>query len=302
MTIRFRCECGRVLMASDDQSGREGQCPACGEIVTIPQAEVLDRKESEQDSSEKEFEDEAAEGEASMGIEELDDMERELEEKAENQHERKSWLRSPRFAMLASIVVVVIVALVVFMIIRREKEPREELVIIKKIEPLAKSEEETPAPPVGSRLEEGEEPPQFKEAEPIVSEVAEGESVEEVSPETPVVTETEVVSDEEVKEEKKIVASTMEETPPTITLPPIGAYTINVASFRKRQSAERYVEELKKMGIEAFNWEVNLPEKGKWYRVSVGDFSSREEAEDYANDLKAKGISDIFITQVSGTS
>lgn len=311
MTIKFQCECGKVLMASDDQAGLEGKCPACGELITIPQAESLDMEEPEQSFSAEQFDEKETGEEESIGMKGLEDMGGGLEEEVEDlggglegevedQHEKRNWVLSSRFAILASILVVVLVALVVFFVIRREKEPREDLVIIKKIQPQVETEKETSAPPVVARFEEeAAEPPQSKEAEPIASEITKRESIEQVSTEPPVGVETEVVPSEK---EQEIVASTGVETPPAKKAPPIRAYTINVASFRKKQGAERYVEKLKKMGIDAFKWEVNLPKKGRWYRVSVGGFPTRREAENYANDLRKKGISDIFITRGPGAS
>ncbi len=69
-----------------------------------------------------------------------------------------------------------------------------------------------------------------------------------------------------------------------------------------KERAERYVEEMKEKGIDAFDWEVNLPQKGRWYRVSVGGFSTRQEADDYVKELREKGIYDVFITRVTGAS
>jgi len=293
MTIRFQCECGKVLMASDDQTGLEGKCPACGKVTTVPQADTFDRKEPEESLATEELDEGGTAEEASMGIEGLKD----LESEADDQPERKSWVRTPRFAMLASIIVVVLVALVVFMVVRKEKEAREELVVIKEIQPLEELEEEISAPPVGALLEE--EIPQPTEVEPITSAIVEEESFDEVSTEAPLGEETESVPTEK---EEEVVASTLEETPPAESMPPMGAYTINMASFRKKENADLYVEELKKMGIDAFDWEIDLPKKGRWYRVSVGGFPTRQEAENYSDELRQKGISQTFITKVPGAS
>jgi len=40
MSVEFHCEhCGKGLRVPDDQSGRKGQCPACGGPVYIPAAD-----------------------------------------------------------------------------------------------------------------------------------------------------------------------------------------------------------------------------------------------------------------------
>ena len=84
-------------------------------------------------------------------------------------------------------------------------------------------------------------------------------------------------------------------------IPAAGGYTVNLGSFRQKQSADQYVEKLKKQGIDAFGWEVNIPKKGTWYRVSVGHFSTRQEAIDYAKKLHEKGISKTFVTKIVGS-
>jgi hypothetical protein len=36
MPIELTCPCGKRLQAPDDYSGRQGRCPACGRLLTIP--------------------------------------------------------------------------------------------------------------------------------------------------------------------------------------------------------------------------------------------------------------------------
>ncbi len=67
---------------------------------------------------------------------------------------------------------------------------------------------------------------------------------------------------------------------------PIGKFTINVGSFKKRVTAERLMNELKAKGYKAFVAEASIPQKGTWYRVSVGRFPSREEAQTFAQTVK----------------
>jgi hypothetical protein len=40
MTITFSCQCGKQIKVADKFAGRTGKCPACGELVTIPQPEL----------------------------------------------------------------------------------------------------------------------------------------------------------------------------------------------------------------------------------------------------------------------
>jgi cell division septation protein DedD len=98
------------------------------------------------------------------------------------------------------------------------------------------------------------------------------------------------------------IAAGSGERPSAPEVPPAGTFTITLASFRPKQRADRYVEELKKLGIDAYVWEVNLPEKGRWYRVSVGRFPTLKEAKNYKEELKQKGISGTFITKSTESS
>ena len=292
-------------MASEEQVGMEGKCPACGRITKVPETGTLEKNGPlEEGLPTEEMANEGEVEESSTGINSL----RDLEDEAEDQPRTRSWVRSPRFAMLASIIVVVVVALVVFMVVRSEKQAGEEVAVIKEIQPLVESEEEASPPAVGALLEEvGEEPLQSIEEEPLQpmeEEPAPGSVVEEapieaVSTEQPAGEEAETTP---ADEEKEVVASIPEETQPAKETPPTGAYTINVASFRNKDYADQYVEELKKQGVDAFDWQIELPDKGTWYRVSVGGFATREEAENYASELKEKGISQTFITKIPGAS
>jgi ankyrin repeat protein len=100
------------------------------------------------------------------------------------------------------------------------------------------------------------------------------------------------------EDKAEIVTGAGCELPSTQEIPSTGTFAINLASFRQKQRADRYVEELKRLGLFAYCWEVNLPEKGRWYRVSVGGFSTLKEARNYTKELGRKGISDTFITKI----
>jgi ankyrin repeat protein len=93
-------------------------------------------------------------------------------------------------------------------------------------------------------------------------------------------------------------SSSPQDIPPGQKMLPGGTFTVNVASFREEHSADRYVEKLKKKGMDAFSWVVNLPKKGRWYRVSVGSFPTRQEAQNYMKAVRQEGISDAFIIKI----
>jgi hypothetical protein len=37
--VEFRCDCGKLLRVKDEYAGRQGTCPACGELLDVPAAE-----------------------------------------------------------------------------------------------------------------------------------------------------------------------------------------------------------------------------------------------------------------------
>ena len=78
----------------------------------------------------------------------------------------------------------------------------------------------------------------------------------------------------------------------------ITTFTINVASLKEKENADRYVDELKEKNLKAFVWEVNLPNNKRWYRVSVGHFPSRLKAENYREKRIQKGFSNLWISQI----
>ena len=103
------------------------------------------------------------------------------------------------------------------------------------------------------------------------------------------------------KEEGKPQVAMVEE-PKVRAIPeqklPVGRFTINVASFRKKVRAERFMEKLKKKGYKAFVAEASIPKRGTWYRVSVGRFPSRREAEALARTFKEKEGLDSFVREL----
>ncbi|MBW1742326.1 MAG: ankyrin repeat domain-containing protein [Deltaproteobacteria bacterium] len=100
------------------------------------------------------------------------------------------------------------------------------------------------------------------------------------------------------KVKSEIVANDGSERTAAEGIPPVGTFTVNLASSRQKQGADRYVEKLKKQGVDAFSWEVNVPGKGRWYRVSSGRFSTRQEAVNYTKKLNQEGISGTFVTRI----
>jgi cell division septation protein DedD len=162
-----------------------------------------------------------------------------------------------------------------------------------------------------SSVEREEKPPVMERSEPRA--VTPGENVEE---------KIRVTADKEVpKEEREAAVAEIEVKKPEIegegrgktrvavveepegpARPegklPKGLYTVNIASFRKRDRAERLMGELGGKGYEAFVEEANIPQKGTWYRVAVGRFSSRKNALAFARELKEQGIDYSFVRKL----
>ena len=71
-------------------------------------------------------------------------------------------------------------------------------------------------------------------------------------------------------------------------------FVVHVGSYKDRPSAEREAESLaKKTGRPAHAFEVNLGEKGSWYRSAVGEFASADEAAAYKKELESQGIARV---------
>ncbi|MGM0381854.1 MAG: SPOR domain-containing protein, partial [bacterium] len=75
-------------------------------------------------------------------------------------------------------------------------------------------------------------------------------------------------------------------------------YTIQAASSKKRENAERAREEYRGMGHSAAVREASINDQ-KWYRVRVGEFPTRRDARQYAEQMVEDGeLNDYWISQV----
>jgi len=160
-------------------------------------------------------------------------------------------------------------------------------------------------------VEREEKPPVFKPPEPQTA--IQGENVEEkirvtADKEVPKEEQEVAVAEVEVKKpgvegegEGKNQVAVVEEPRGPARLEgelPKDLYTVNIASFRKRDRAQRLIQELEGKGYEAFVEEANIPQKGTWYRVAVGRFPSREEALAFARELNEQGIDYSFVRKL----
>lgn len=65
-----------------------------------------------------------------------------------------------------------------------------------------------------------------------------------------------------------------------------GKYTIQLASFDDEKEAQAFADGFIASGYDAIINEVEIPNKGSWYRVSIGLFNTLNDAKDYLEKEK----------------
>jgi hypothetical protein len=84
-------------------------------------------------------------------------------------------------------------------------------------------------------------------------------------------------------------------TAPVVTDP----FTLQVAAYLKKEHAERYVDELKKAGLDAY-WTEAQGVKTRWYQVRLSHFPTKDSARAYGERLKARRvINDFYVANYS---
>ena len=71
-------------------------------------------------------------------------------------------------------------------------------------------------------------------------------------------------------------------------------YSIHLASFKYLQNANRHVNSLQEKGKLVFWKEVDIPDKGIFYRVFLGKYTTREEAVRFWEKLNQEGAVSYF--------
>ncbi len=94
-------------------------------------------------------------------------------------------------------------------------------------------------------------------------------------------------------EPKVVIKPEVKPAPTPAPTPPVlpqetASYTLQVGSFSEIDSAQALQAQFKSQGYSATVKEVNLPEKGTWYRVYAGHFVSSESAEQAKNQVYQK--------------
>jgi hypothetical protein len=81
------------------------------------------------------------------------------------------------------------------------------------------------------------------------------------------------------------------ETPSPVVI--TDPYTLQVAAYLKVEHAEKYVAQLKHLGLDAY-WTKAKGAKSEWYQVRLSHFADKASARAYGDNLKAKGIIDDY--------
>jgi len=84
--------------------------------------------------------------------------------------------------------------------------------------------------------------------------------------------------------------------PATVSPGGEGKFTVQVASFRKAEDADRLVAELKRKQYPAYRIAGIIPDKGIWHRVRVGGFDSSAAARAMAQKLKKDRITAFVVS------
>lgn len=83
--------------------------------------------------------------------------------------------------------------------------------------------------------------------------------------------------------------------PPAVK-PGGGPFTVQVAAFRDRESAERLSLQLESRGYDAYVQRSEVAGKGTWYRVRVGAFEDKEAARALASKIERQEGRSAYIT------
>jgi cell division protein FtsN len=78
------------------------------------------------------------------------------------------------------------------------------------------------------------------------------------------------------------------ETAPMATAGHDGSYQLQVSSFKTRDEADKFAQELRMRGHHAYVLEARVDGRGVWYRVRVGPFPTQAAATSYRSTFEAK--------------
>jgi len=88
---------------------------------------------------------------------------------------------------------------------------------------------------------------------------------------------------------------TAEQVPQPVAAPVTDPFTLQVAAYLKEVDARRYVDQLKKKGLDAYSTRASSGSK-VWYQVRVHHYKTKAEARSIGEDLKKRGwIGDYYV-------
>ncbi len=120
----------------------------------------------------------------------------------------------------------------------------------------------------------------------VASQTIPEKAAEPVETATPTATETTATA----------VAQTVPAAERAAVAPADYAYTIQVASFKKKERADNSMKELLQKEYAAFVVSKNLGDKGTWYRVYVGNFDAKNQAEEFLSGFKQRYENSFIIS------
>jgi hypothetical protein len=86
-----------------------------------------------------------------------------------------------------------------------------------------------------------------------------------------------------------------QKTPEPVVVPVTDPFTLQVAAYLNEADARRFVDQLKKQGLDAY-WTRATGTSKTWYQVRVSHFATKEDARSVGDDLKKRQlISDYYV-------
>jgi septal ring-binding cell division protein DamX len=80
-----------------------------------------------------------------------------------------------------------------------------------------------------------------------------------------------------------------------VVAPVTDPFTLQVAAYLKEDDAQRYADQLKGQGLDAY-WTRASGSGKTWYQVRIAHFSTKAEARMVGEDLKTRGlIGDYYV-------
>jgi len=173
-------------------------------------------------------------------------------------------------------------------LVRELEQQREELAKLR--EEAKKRVPDVTTTQVGELTFYNELPKQSVEPEPLDAQTGpERTTAKETVISKPAVSQK---SDELLKEiieqELNRVEKTGSALPPATVKPASGEYFLQLASFQKKDEAEKFLPRLGSAGFSGTIRSVDISGRGVWYRVYAGPFVTRQKAEEAKSSAKEK--------------